>query len=132
MKFDIDVVKTYRYCYINARYNGERIGKLCVDLDSEDVTRYTKVHKGKFAKIILVSTSEKFVGRGVATALMNKAIETLKDYNLYLNVISLKRNDNDKDKHQLMEFYKKFGFKQYDDDICTTTMIRTIDLQYVT
>ena len=125
MNYKISVIKSSKYCYAFAENdNGERIGKLCIDLDCEDVNRYKKVYSGKFAKIILVSTVESAVGQGVATAMMNKVIEVLSDYNLYLNVIPLKRNDKDKDKNGLINFYSKFGFKKYDGDISVTTMIR--------
>lgn len=126
MKYHITVVQTSKYCYINAISDdtNERIGKVCIDLDSEDATRYEHEYKGKFAKIILISTSINACGNGVATTLMNKTIDVLNEYNLYLNVIPLKRNDNDKDKKGLINFYSKFGFIKYDKDICVTTMIR--------
>ena len=54
----------------------------------------------------------------------DKTIDTLSDYNLYLNVIPLKRNNNDKDKLELINFYSKFGFVKYKGNICITTMIR--------
>lgn len=126
MKYHITVTQTSRYCYINAISDNtnERIGKVCIDLDSEDAIRYEYEYKGKFAKIILISTSINACGNGVATTLMNKTIDVLNEYNLYLNVIPLKRNDNDKDKKGLINFYSKFGFIKYDKDICVTTMIR--------
>lgn len=125
MNYKISVIKSSKYCYAFAENdNGERIGKLCIDLDCEDVNRYKKVYSGKFAKIILVSTAESAIGHGVATAMMNKVIEVLSEYNLYLNVIPLKRSDKDMDKNRLINFYSKFGFTKYDGDICVTTMIR--------
>ena len=59
MQWNIEVIRTNKYCYINAISNetGERIGKVCIDLDSEDKTRYENIYNGKFAKIILVSTT---------------------------------------------------------------------------
>lgn len=125
--FNIEVIRTNRYCYVNAVQDGERIGKVCVDLDSDDSVRYSREFGGKFAKLILISTSPSHCGQGIATALMNKTIQELKDYNLYLNVIPLKRSDTDKDKNQLIRFYSKFGFKLYELDICTTTMVRIKD-----
>lgn len=127
MKYHISVIKSSKYCYAFATNDAdERIGKLCIDLDCEDVNRYKKVYNGKFAKIILVSTTINACGKGIATALLNKTIDTLSDYNLYLNVIPLKRNNNDKDKLELINFYSKFGFVKYKGDICITTMIRNI------
>ena len=127
MALEITTIKTVRYCYINATFNGERVGKVCIDLDADDANRYVKAYGGNFAKIVIVETSSAYRGTGIATAMLNKAIEVLKDYNLYLNVIPMKRDDEDKDKDQLINFYSKFGFKKYDADICTTTMIRTIN-----
>ena len=126
MDFNVQVIKTQRYCYINAISDtNERIGKLCIDLESEDYNRY-KTNK-HIAKIILVSTNQSVCGNGIATALLNKAIELFNDYTLYLNVVPLPRtNENPKyiSKLGLMNFYSKFGFKRYDKDICVTTMIR--------
>ena len=125
MQYHIEVIKTSKYCYINAiSDNNERIGKVCIDLQSEDSIRYENIYKRKFAKVILVSTAVNVCGKGIATALLNKTIDTLSDYNLYLNVIPLKRNNNDKDKLELINFYSKFGFVKYKGDICITTMIR--------
>ena len=124
MDFNITSTNTGRYYYFNAVLNGERIGKVCVDLDSDDANRYVKAYGGKFAKIILVQTSSKYCRRGVATALLNEVVETLKDYNLYLNVVPIKRDSTDKDRSELVAFYSKFGFRKYDDDICTTTMVK--------
>ena len=126
MALEITTIKTVRYCYINATFNGERVGKVCIDLDADDANRYVKAYGGNFAKIVIVETSSDYRGTGIATAMLNKAIEVLKDYNLYLNVIPMKRDNGDKDKDQLIKFYSKFGFKKYDADICATTMIRTI------
>lgn len=127
MTLKITIIKTVRYCYINAIFNDERVGKVCIDLDPDDANRYEKAFGGKFAKVVIVETSPSYSGKGVATAMLNKAIETLSDYNLYLNVIPMKRNDSDKDKAQLIKFYSKFGFEKYEGDICTTTMVRTIN-----
>ena len=122
MNYNISVIRTRRYCYINAisENNNERIGKVCIDLKSEDSARYTVLNK-PIAKIILVATNQSECGKGIAAALLNKTIETFKNYVLYLNVVPLR---NDKDKNRLIEFYSKFGFKRYDKDICITTMIR--------
>ena len=125
--YDIHIIRTQRFCYINAIFNktGDRIGKLCIDLESEDSNRY-KTNK-PIAKIILVSTNQSACGNGVATALLNKAIEVFNNYTLYLNVVPLPRdNENPKytSKTGLMNFYSKFGFKRYKKDICITTMIR--------
>lgn len=121
--YDIHITRTQRFCYINAisKSSNIRIGKVCIDLQSEDSTRYKVLNK-PIAKIILVSTNSSECGKGIATALLNKTIEIFHNYVLYLNVVPLR---NDKDKNGLIEFYSKFGFKRYDKDICVTTMIRT-------
>jgi GNAT superfamily N-acetyltransferase len=124
MQWNIEVTRTPRYCYINAISNNERIGKICVDLQSEDANRYKTVCKGNLAKIILIQTNVSVCGQGIATALLNKTIEELADYNLYLNVVPLVRTNKDKSKNELIKFYSKFGFKKYKEDICVTTMIR--------
>jgi len=124
MKWNIEVTRTSRYCYINAISNNERIGKICVDLQSEDANRYKTVCKGNLAKIILIQTNVSVCGQGIATTLLNKTIEELADYNLYLNVVPLVRTNKDKSKNELIKFYSKFGFKKYKEDICVTTMIR--------
>lgn len=121
--YNIHITRTHQFCYINAisKSSNIRIGKVCIDLDSEDATRY-KVANKPIAKIILVATNSSECGKGIATSLLNKTIEIFHNYVLYLNVVPLR---NDKDKNELIEFYSKFGFKRYDKDICVTTMIRT-------
>lgn len=120
--YNIHITRTKRFCYINAisKNSNIRIGKICIDLESEDSARYKVLNK-PIAKIILVSTNSSECGKGIATALLNKTIEIFNNYVLYLNVVPLR---NDKDKNGLIEFYSKFGFKKYDKDICITTMIR--------
>ena len=125
MDFDIKVIKTSKYCYIKAVIGGVDIGEVCVDLNGDDDTRFVKRYSGKFAKIVLVHTSEKYTRQGVASALLNKTIEVLSGYNLYLYVIPSKRNSMDKDKNQLVSFYSKFGFEKT-DDILMTTMVRIV------
>lgn len=129
MFYQLEVNKTEKYCYINAmNKNHERIGKICIDLNSEDSERYKHICTGnKIGKIILVSTSISACGHGVATAMIKKAIEILNDYNLYLNVVPMPRSiENAKycTVNGLKEFYKKFGFIHYKEDICITTMFR--------
>lgn len=124
MKYHIEVIKSARYCYINAISNtNERIGKVCIDLDSEDSNRY-KNFNNKAAKIILVQTNQSVCGQGIATALLNKTIEEFKGYNLYLNVIPLR---NDKTKNDLIKFYSKFGFKKFNNDIMAIMIKRNYD-----
>ena len=122
MLYHIEVIRSGRYCYINAisDENRTRIGKVCIDLDSEDSNRY-KNPDNKAAKIILVQTNKSVCCQGIATSLLNRTIEEFKGYNIYLNVIPL-RSDNTKD--DLIKFYSKFGFKKYNNDIITTMIKR--------
>ena len=72
MQYHIEVIKTSKYCYINAiSDNNERIGKVCIDLQSEDSIRYENIYKRKFAKVILVSTAVNACGKGIARQLIN-------------------------------------------------------------
>lgn len=124
MKYHIEHIQTSRYYYFNAISDdtNERVGKLCVDLNSEDSSRYT-IYNKKVAKIILVHTNSSACGNGIATALLNEAIDKFNNYCLYLSVIPLRNCSKDKDKLGLINFYSKFGFKK-DNDVCITTMIR--------
>ena len=124
MTYHIEIIKSSRYCYINAISDDKntRIGKVCIDLDSEDSNRY-KNYNNKAAKIILVQTNQSVCKQGIATSLLNKTIEEFKDYVLYLNVIPLR---NDYNKNDLIRFYSKFGFAKYNKDICITTMIKRV------
>ena len=124
IKYHIEHIQTSRYCYFIAISDdtNERIGKLCIDLNSEDSSRYT-IYNKKVAKIILVHTNSSVCGNGIATTLLNEAINKFNDYCLYLSVIPLRSGSKDKDKLGLINFYSKFGFKK-DKDICITTMIR--------
>ena len=76
----LEVVKTEKYCYINAYLDGEteRVGKLGVEYKGE-----------KRAKIIYVITNIKHTGIGIATEMLNKAIELFKGYELKLNVVPM-------------------------------------------
>lgn len=125
MKFHIEVIYGNRFCYLNAISDetNERIGKLSIDLRSEDANRYQFNYRNA-VKIILVMTNLSYCRRGVASALLNKAVELFKNDIIYLNVVPLPRNSRDKDKTALINFYSKFGFKRYEKDICVTTMIR--------
>ena len=130
MKYFIEVNNTQNFCYINAIdcNTKERIGKLCIEFNSGDSVRYKNICVGNnIGKIIYVITNISACGNGVATSMLNKAIELFNDYNLYLNVVPMPRqseNKKFKNKNGLMRFYKKFGFVHYTEDICVTTMFR--------
>lgn len=128
MDFKLETDSSMNWTYINAYdSNNERIGKLAVEI-TDDHNRYAKWCNGdKIAKIIYVVTNISACGNGIATAMLNKAIEIFPDYNLYLNVVPMPR-DGESVNHRtvkgLMKFYEKFGFIRCTDDICVTTMIR--------
>ena len=130
MKYFIEVNNTQNFCYINAidTVTKERIGKLCIEFNSDDSVRYKDICVGNnIGKIIYVITNISACGHGVATSMLNKAIELFNDYNLYLNVVPMPRQSENKkfrNKKGLMRFYKKFGFVHYTEDICVTTMFR--------
>ena len=128
MDFRIQVQETPKFCFIDAvNDKGVRIGKVGIEY-SDEYPRYAKHCNGKrLAKIIYVSTSISQCGKGVATELLNTAIEFLEDYNLYLTVVPMPR-EGESIKHRtvkgLMEFYSKFGFERCDSDVIVPTMIR--------
>lgn len=130
MNYHIEVNNTQNFCYINAidTVTKERIGKLCIKFNSDDSARYKDICVGNnIGKIIYVITNISACGNGVATSMLNKAIELFNDYNLYLNVVPMPRQSENKkfrNKNGLMRFYKKFGFVHYTEDICVTTMFR--------
>lgn len=132
MNFRIQVNDSGKYCYINAiNKDGVRIGKLGIEY-SDEYPRYAKHCNGKrIAKIIYVITNVSACGQGVATELLNTAIELLEHYNLYLNVIPMPR-EGDSLKHRtvkgLIDFYSKFGFVRCESDTITPTMIRKASL----
>lgn len=125
MSYHIEISKGNRFFYLHAISDetNERIGKLSIDLRSEDANRYQFNYRNA-VKIILVMTNPSYCRKGVASALLNKAVELFKNDIIYLNVVPLPRNSRDKDKTALINFYSKFGFKRYKKDICVTTMIR--------
>lgn len=114
MNYRLEVIKSEQYCYINAYVDGnsERIGKLGIEYKGD-----------KKAKIIYVFTSPRYTNKGVATAMLNKAIEEFSDYELTLNIVPMPREGERITVRDLNDFYEKFGFRRT-DDICLPTMIR--------
>jgi len=100
-----------KYHYINI-YNGcVRVGKLGIE-DRGD----NKVH------INYVVTNLRYVGKGIATLMINKAIEMFKEREISLMVKPMPRSgENIKyaTVKGLVSFYEKFGFKKTDDPILT-------------
>ena len=110
----IETLSTDNFHYINA-YDGDvRVGKLGIEkIDS---------HK---AKIVYVITDIKHINKGIATMLMNKAIEDFGGYDLTLLVKPMPRDGENID-HRftsgLIKFYSKFGFIRTNELL--PTMIR--------
>ena len=60
MNYYIEVIETAKYCYINAIdcNTKERIGKLCIEFNSDDSVRYKNICVGNnTGKIIYVITN---------------------------------------------------------------------------
>jgi ribosomal protein S18 acetylase RimI-like enzyme len=110
----IKIFSTDCYYYINAYINEDRVGKLGIEYKGDN-----KIH------INYVNTDIKHTGEGIATMMLNKAIEIFKGYEISLLVKPMPRI-GEKIKYTttkgLIEFYKKFGFERTEDP-CLVTMI---------
>lgn len=110
----LETLKSGVYNYINAYDDGVRVGKLGIEDKGNN-----KVH------INYVVTNISCTGKGVATMLLNKAIEIFKGYEISLLVKPMPR-DKENIKYKtvkgLREFYEKFGFV-ITNDPCLPTMI---------
>jgi ribosomal protein S18 acetylase RimI-like enzyme len=114
MKIRLETFSTSAYHYVNAYSDSVRVGKLGI----EDKGNH-KVH------INYVSTDIKHTGKGIATMMLNKAIEMFKGYEISLMVKPMPRTGENikyRTTKGLVEFYKKFGFVRTDDP-CLVTMI---------
>lgn len=82
--------------------------------DDIEYNRYKdKCNGNKLLKIVRLETSSKHTGKGVGSALINKAIETYPEYNMYLLCHPMPRgkcDDSHKTVEDLRRFYSKFGF----------------------
>lgn len=106
-----------KYFYLNAYLPNveSRVGKLGIEYKGD-----------KSVKIIYVITDINHTGCGIATALLNRAIETFKGYEIKLNVVPMPRQGeslNHRTTTGLVNFYKKFGFERTDDP-CFVEMIK--------
>ena len=100
--------------HINAYEDGEMVGKLGVEDKGNN-----KVY------IAYVKTDIKHTCKGIATMLLNRAIEVFKGYEITLLVMPMPRTGEKLEYRTtkgLIEFYKKFGFERTDDP-CLPTMI---------
>ena len=112
--------------YIYALDKGIQLGVIVLDINCIEYPRYKEYCNGnKFAKIVRVETNPNYVGKGIASKLINLAINKFNDYNFVLLCSPSKRNvDNDtlKTPSDLMMFYSKFGFVRTNEFL--PTMIR--------
>ena len=134
MNYHIEVNNTQKFCYINAidTVTKERIGKLSIEFKTDDAVRFKDICAGnKFGKIIYVITNISACGNGIATSMLNKAIELFSDYNLYLNIVPMPRETENRRFRTvggLRKFYRKFGFRHYNGDVCLPTMFRKANI----
>jgi len=111
----IETFNHNEYHYINVYDGCVRVGKLGIEDKGNN-----KFH------INYVGTNIKYTGKGVASMMINKAIEMFKGHDISLLVKPMPRtgeNPKYKTVKGLTEFYKKFGFERTDDP-CLPTMIR--------
>ena len=126
-KYAIEESKGNGYYYFLA-YNEEKdvIGKLSIDIKNAEYGRFADKCEGtKIAKIVLVRTAIDYCGKGIATAMLNRALETFSEWNLYLNVVPLPRVGEEikyRSVGGLRDFYSKFGFEQC--EVFPPTMFR--------
>ena len=111
----LETFNTSEYHYINAYSGCVRVGKLGIE------------DKGNHrVNINYVSTDIKHTGNGIATMMINKAIEMFKGYEISLLVKPMPRTGENlkyRTTKGLVEFYKKFGFVRTDDP-CFVLMIK--------
>ena len=134
MNFEIKESKGNGYHYFLAyNENDEIIGKLTINVKNAEYGRFSELCVGtKIAKIVLVWTALSYCGNGVATSLLNRALERFSKWNLYLNICPLWRiGENIKYRYVagLRDFYSKFGFEKV-NDVCTPTMFRKAKIIY--
>ena len=110
----LEEFKIGHYHHINAYEDGELVGKLGVEDKGNN-----KVY------VTYVKTDIKHTCKGIATMLLNRAIEVFKGCEIKLLVMPMPRTGEKLEYRTtkgLVEFYKKFGFERTDDP-CLTTMI---------
>jgi GNAT superfamily N-acetyltransferase len=110
----LETFSTSECHYINAYSGCVRVGKLGIEKKGNN-----KVN------INYVVTNINYTSKGIATMMLNKAIEMFKGYEISLLVKPMPRTGENikyRTTKGLVEFYKKFGFVRTDDP-CLTTMI---------
>ena len=110
----LDEFRVGKIYHINAYKDNEMVGKLGVEDKGNN-----KVY------ITYVKTDIKHTCKGIATMLLNRAIEVFKGYEITLLVMPMPRTGEKLEYRTtkgLIEFYKKFGFERTDDP-CLPKMI---------
>lgn len=106
------------------------IGTVTVDINCDDYPRYKEYcNSDKLAKIVGVETKPSYVGKGIATRLLNEVIKKFGNYNLVLLCSPRKRVENTdtlKTPTDLQIFYSKFGFFRTNELL--PTMIRKANI----
>lgn len=109
--------------------SGECLGQIVLEF-TNDYPRYKHLCNGeKLLNITRVETKATYTNEGVASALINEAINRYKDYNMVLLCSPQKREgdyDTLKSVTDLKKFYEKFGFRKTGELI--PTMIRKATL----
>ena len=113
LDYDIVVVTDYNQkCIVpKLKEDGRSMGSLVIqDGSSKYYNRFAEYCNGnsKLMIIKLLLVHQKYAGNGIATALIKKALEVYKDYNLVLLVHPCAHMAMSED--QLQQFYSKFGF----------------------
>ena len=111
------------YIYLIAKNEKNcEVGRLSARLN-DGYERFKDLCNGnKCAYIYRIETSYSMLGNGIATSLIQKLLDTYKEYNFYLCAIPSKRGDKDMGYEQLKKFYNKFGFVRTQE--LTPTMFR--------
>lgn len=113
--------------------NGIRIGGAAIEHNDFMHCAYAdrcNADKSRCAKIVFVQTNKSERCKGVATALLSKITADYKDWDLFLNVSPL---DRDQERfttiQELTRFYEKFGFKRCESAGSVPAMIRPAKIQ---
>ena len=115
MNYQIIFKRDNNNCYFQAlNSEGEIIGNLILEINHPTCYyRFKSLCNGrKCAYLVSIKTNYFYTKQGIATALLNEAIKTFYDYNIYLWVKPSRRGNNDKSFEQLKKFYSQFGFFQ--------------------
>ena len=122
-----------KYHYFNAiSDDGLNIGGASVehnDFMHNAYKEHCNADSTKCVKIIYVTVSKSYRCQGVATAILNKVLDYYKDYDVFLNVCPLDREQEKLNSvSSLTKFYEKFGFKRCENPGNTPAMVRPAEI----